>query len=63
MTLIFRNLLLVLMLSIAILTEEVFAHHVLGSPTYSLNEDSNAPPRMQLETQIGDYFITQEENT
>jgi len=63
MTLIFRNLLLVLMLSIAILTEEAFAHHVLGRPTYSLNEDSNSPPRMQLETQIGDYFITQEENT
>ncbi len=34
------------------------AHHVLGRPSYSLNEDSNTPPSMNLETQVGDYFIT-----
>ncbi len=34
------------------------AHHVLGRPAYSLNEDSNTPPSMQVETQIGDYFLT-----
>jgi len=34
------------------------AHHVLGRPAYSLNEDSNTPPSMQMETQIGDYFVT-----
>jgi len=34
------------------------AHHVLGRPAYSLNEDSNTPPSMAVETQIGDYFIT-----
>lgn len=34
------------------------AHHVLGRPSYSLNEDSNTPPSMAIETQIGDYFIT-----
>lgn len=34
------------------------AHHVLGRPAYSLNEDSNTPPSMQVETQIGNYFIT-----
>jgi len=34
------------------------AHHVLGRPAYSLNEDSNTPPSMQVETQIGDYFVT-----
>jgi len=33
------------------------AHHVLGRPSYSLNEDSNTPPSMQMETQIGDYFV------
>ena len=33
------------------------AHHVLGRPAYSLNEDSNTPPSMQVETQIGDYFV------
>ncbi|PCK07911.1 MAG: hypothetical protein COA42_11800 [Alteromonadaceae bacterium] len=34
------------------------AHHVLGRPSYSLNEDSNTPPSMAIETQIGDYFVT-----
>ncbi len=34
------------------------AHHVLGRPAYSLNEDSNTPPSMNLETRIGDYFVT-----
>ncbi len=33
------------------------AHHVLGRPSYALNEDSNTPSSMQVETQIGDYFI------
>jgi len=37
---------------------ESYAHHVLGRPAYSLNEDSNTPPSMQVETQIGDYFLT-----
>jgi hypothetical protein len=34
------------------------AHHVLGRPNYSLSEDSNTPPSMQGEVQIGDYFVT-----
>jgi len=34
------------------------AHHVLGRPAYSLNEDSNTPPSMNIETQIGNYFVT-----
>ena len=34
------------------------AHHVLGRPAYSLNEDSNTPPSMHVETQIGEYFVT-----
>jgi len=36
---------------------DVMAHHVLGRPAYNLNEDSNTPPSMTIETQIGDYFI------
>lgn len=36
----------------------VSAHHVLGRPAYSLNEDSNTPPSMQVETQIGAYYLT-----
>ena len=34
------------------------AHHVLGRPAYSLNEDSNTPPSMQAEVRIGDYLVT-----
>ena len=36
----------------------VLAHHVLGRPSYSLGADSNTPPSMQVETQIGNYFVT-----
>lgn len=39
-------------------TQIVLAHHVLGRPSYSLSADSNTPPSMQVETQIGDYFVT-----
>jgi len=35
-----------------------YAHHVLGRPSYSLGEDSNTPPSMQVETQIGDFYVT-----
>lgn len=41
-----------------LLSANAFAHHVLGRPAYSLNEDSNTPPSMQVETQIGKYFVT-----
>ncbi len=34
------------------------AHHVLGRPSYSLNEDSNTPPSLQGETELGGYFVT-----
>jgi len=34
------------------------AHHVLGRPAYSLSEESNTPPSMQVETQIGNYSVT-----
>ena len=33
------------------------AHHVLGRPAYNLNEDSNTPSSMQVETQVGDFSI------
>ena len=35
-----------------------YAHHVLGRPAYSLSADSNTPPSLQVETQIGEYFVT-----
>jgi hypothetical protein len=43
---------------ILLFSAQAVAHHVLGRPAYSLNEDSNTPPSMQVETQIGSYFIT-----
>lgn len=38
--------------------QPVLAHHVLGRPSYSLNEDSTTPPSMQVETQVGGYYVT-----
>lgn len=43
---------------VLLFSAQAVAHHVLGRPAYSLNEDSNTPPSMQVETQIGSYFIT-----
>lgn len=40
------------------LINNVFAHHVLGRPSYSLGADSNTPPSMQIETQIGEFYVT-----
>lgn len=40
------------------ITSQSMAHHVLGRPSYSLGADSNTPPSMQVETQIGDYYVT-----
>ncbi len=42
---------------LAVLCSGARAHHVLGRPAYSLNEDSNTPPAIQVETQVGDYAI------
>lgn len=39
-------------------TLQAHAHHVLGRPSYSLNEDSTTPPAMQVETRIGAYDVT-----
>ena len=49
---------LCLLVLIIVLSVPVQAHHVLGRPSYSLNEDSTTPPSMQVETQIGDYYVT-----
>ncbi len=34
------------------------AHHVLGRPAYSLNEDSNTPSSLQADVNIGAYQVT-----
>jgi len=34
------------------------AHHILGRPGYSLNEDSNTPPAVQGEIRTGDFAVT-----
>ena len=49
---------LTLFLLFIVLSVPAQAHHVLGRPSYSLNEDSTTPPSMQVETQIGDYYVT-----
>jgi hypothetical protein len=51
-------LFLIVLLQLALAMPEAQAHHVLGRPSYSLNEDSNTPPSMQAEIQIGEYFVT-----
>jgi len=43
---------------LALYVAPVAAHHILGRPAYSLNEDSNTPPSMQVESQLGAYFVT-----
>lgn len=50
--------LITLFLLCALSSTAAFAHHVLGRPAYSLGEDSNTPPSMQVETQVGHYFVT-----
>ncbi len=52
------RLILFLLLLCPVWYTPAYAHHVIGRPAYSLNEDSNTPPSMQVETQMGDYFIT-----
>lgn len=52
-----RNLLVLLLIASGLLAMNAHAHHVLGRPAYSLNEDSNTPPSMQVETQVGDFSI------
>jgi len=37
---------------------DALAHHIMGRPSYQLNEDSNTPPSMQIERQVGDYTVT-----
>ena len=49
---------ILLLLLILLFCCDVNAHHVLGRPSYALNEDSNTPPSMQIETQVGKYDIT-----
>ena len=53
-----RNIYVVLFLGLICAAQIAHAHHVLGRPSYSLSADSNTPPSMQVETQIGEYYVT-----
>ena len=53
-----QSLQLLLFFVTALLSAQALSHHVLGRPAYSLNEDSNTPPSMNIETQVGNYFVT-----
>ena len=46
------------LVALSVLTTPAAAHHVLGRPSYSLNEDSNTPPAMQTEVEVGEFFVT-----
>lgn len=46
------------MMTATLFADAVMAHHVLGRPAYALNEDSNTPPALQGESEIGDYYVT-----
>lgn len=48
---------MVIVLAGFLLMGQVLAHHVLGRPSYSLNEDSTTPPSSYVEVQIGDYLV------
>ncbi len=45
------------LITLLLLQAPAWAHHILGRPAYSLNEDSNTPPSMEVEAQVGDYDI------
>jgi hypothetical protein len=49
---------LVIIFSLLMVSYSAQAHHVLGRPSYSLGSESNTPPSAQVETQIGDYYVT-----
>ena len=49
---------LLLLLAAALWPQAAAAHHILGRPSYSLNEDSNTPSSMQGEVVIGKYTVT-----
>ena len=49
---------ILLFIVVAIASTQVLSHHVLGRPAYGLNEDSNTPPSMNVEAQIGNYLVT-----
>ncbi len=49
---------LVIVFGLLMVSYSAQAHHVLGRPSYSLGSESNTPPSAQVETQIGDYYVT-----
>jgi hypothetical protein len=54
----FKKIVFFISFSSVFFIHNAFAHHVLGRPSYSLGADSNTPPSMQVETQIGEYYVT-----
>jgi len=44
-------------LALMAVPNQASAHHVLGRPSYALDEESNTPPSMYVETLIGQYFV------
>jgi hypothetical protein len=53
-----RAYIVVVSLLLVVVNLPCHAHHVLGKPAYSHSENSATPPSVQIETQIGKYFVT-----
>jgi len=49
---------LIIAFTLLVVCHSAQAHHVLGRPSYSLSGDSNTPPSAQVETRIGNYYVT-----
>ena len=49
---------ILVMMTATLFADAVLAHHVLGRPAYALNEDSNTPPALQGESEIGEFSVT-----
>ena len=44
-------------LALLLISQTAAAHHVLGRPAYSLNEDSNTPSSIEVEGEVGDFLV------
>ncbi|MDP6406690.1 MAG: hypothetical protein QF797_15955 [Alphaproteobacteria bacterium] len=53
-----RIIVLVILTGWLLPVEFAAAHHVLGRPSYSLSEDSNTPPAVQVEVEVGEFSVT-----
>ncbi len=51
------SLILIVGSALGLSSPPAYGHHVLGRPSYSLNEDSNTPPGTHVEAQVGEFLV------